>query len=75
VSHPSIYQFLEVLIGQQTFTYIKMRNMSKPAPIPKSEKEKTEYIKMAYKTYTTGEYAQEHFVWSAGFRYRAITDL
>ena len=25
-SHPSIYQFLEVLIGQQTFTYIKMRN-------------------------------------------------
>ena len=76
MSHPSIYQFLEVLIGQQTFTYIKMRNMSEPAPIPKSEKEKTvltEYIKMVYDT--TGEYAREHFVRSAGFRYRANTDL
>jgi hypothetical protein len=48
VSHPSIYQFLEVLIDQQTFTYIKMRNMSEPVPIPKSEKEKTEYIKMVH---------------------------
>jgi hypothetical protein len=52
-----------------------MRNMSEPAPIPKSEKEKTEYIKMSYEKYTTGEYAQEHFVRSAGFRYRANTDL
>ena len=67
-SYPSIYQFVEVLIGQQTFTYIKMGNMSESAPIPQSE-EKTEYIKMAYEKYTTEEYAQEHVVRSAGFRY------
>jgi hypothetical protein len=36
--------------------------MSEPAPIPNSQKEKTEYIKMAYEKYTTGEYAREHFV-------------
>jgi hypothetical protein len=52
-----------------------MRNMSEPAPIPKSAKEKTEYINMANDKYTTGEYAREHFVRSAGVRYRANTDL
>jgi hypothetical protein len=52
-----------------------MKYMSEPAPIPTSEKEKTEYIKMAYETYTTGEYARKHFVRSTGFRYRANMDL
>jgi hypothetical protein len=52
-----------------------MRNMSEPAPIPKSEKEKTECINMANEKYITGEYAREHFVRSAGVRYRTNTNF
>jgi hypothetical protein len=67
--------FLEVIIDQQATTYIKMRNMTKQAPQPRIEREKTDCVVDAFQKYSSGEISKDHYVRSVAFRYRANTEM
>lgn len=73
-SHPSVFQFLEVVLGQQATTYIKMRNMREPAPLSKQEKDKLDMMITTYTKYLEGEVPREQYVRSVGYRHRAHTE-
>lgn len=72
-SHPSIYVFIDVLIGIQATTYIKMRTLNSAAPVQKNDREKIQFLVEEHQKYASGEIERSSFIKKVGYRYRAVT--
>ena len=69
------YVFLDVLLKQQTVTYIKIRGLDVVAAIRREEKEKTDFSIEQFQKYENGEMTRQQFLKRIGYKYSARTDI
>ena len=60
-AHPPIYVFLDVLLKQQTVTYINIRGLDVVAAIRREEKEKTDCSIEQFQKFENGEMTRQQF--------------
>jgi hypothetical protein len=73
--HPSIFNFLDVLLKIQTTSYIKIRTLHIQAATRKNEKERLYFAIETYEKFVAGELSKIEFVKTVGYKYSARTDI
>ena len=69
------YVFLDVLLKQQTVTYINIRGLDVVAAIRREEKEKTDFSIEQFQKYENGEMTRQQFLKRIGYKYSARIDI
>ena len=73
-THPPIYVFLDVLLKQQTVTYIKIRGLDVVAANRREGREKQTFLSK-FQKYENGEMTRQQFLKRMGYKYSARTDM
>ena len=68
------YVFLDVLLKQQTVTYIKIRGLDVVAANRREGKEKQTFLSK-FQKYENGEMTRQQFLKRMGYKYSARTDM
>jgi hypothetical protein len=69
------YVFLDVLLKQQTVTYIKIRGLDVVAAIRREERKKQDFSIEQFQKYENGEMTRQQFLKRIGYKYSARTDI
>jgi hypothetical protein len=69
------YVFLDVLLKQQTVTYIKIRGLDVVAAIRREERKKQDFSIEQFQKYENGEMTRQPFLKRMGYTYSVRTDM